>query len=275
MYSKNKLIQQYKEYIKKNLNTFDEKKGIRIFSYNVQLFKDINQQSSFEKLDTLISDSDADIIVLFEAVFYKNNKLIFEEIIKKNKYTYVKYCNDKYGINILLSKYTIKECSILKLIKDPIKNMNRYAIISTVLINDKEIKFAACHLDVFDESEKTRVEQIKQIINEINDEYILLGDMNSLRKKDYNLDEWNYLINDCKLRKTDAHTLVTDFIESNKFVDSWTLVNKSSPKISVWSMRRVDYIYIGKEFKHIINNCNLVFSDASDHFPLYMDLTIN
>jgi endonuclease/exonuclease/phosphatase family metal-dependent hydrolase len=282
MNSKNKLIEKYKEYIKINSNTFESKyereyatgPNVRILSFNVQLFKDINKKSSFEKLDKLIAESDADIIVLFEAVFFKNDKLLFEKIATNNKYLYTKYSNDKYGINILLSKHQIKQCSILKLIKDPIKNMNRYAILSTISINNKEIKLAACHLDVFDETEQTRLEQIKQIIDEIDNEYILLGDMNSLRKKDYDSNEWNYLINDCQSRNTDAHTLVTDFIESNNFIDCWNMINKASPKISVWSMRRVDYIYVGKSFMYPIRNCNTLVTDISDHFPLYVDLEI-
>jgi len=274
MYSKNQLIQQYKEHVKKNTNTFDKKNGIRILSYNVQLFKDINQYLSFNKLEKIIADSDADVIVLFEALFIKNYKEIFEEKIINNKYPYVKYCNDKYGINVLLSKYPVEKCSVLRLQADPIKKMNRYAIISTISINNSNVKIAACHLDVFDESEQTRLKQIKQILSEIDNEYILLGDLNSLRKNDYDENEWKCLINDCNLRNTNAHTLVTDFIESNQFIDSWSLTNKSSLKVSVWSMRRVDYVYIGKQFKYKINNCNIYFSDASDHFPLYIDLKI-
>ena len=47
MHSKTKLIQKYKEYIEQNLNTFDKKNGIRILSYNVQLFRDIGVGTIF------------------------------------------------------------------------------------------------------------------------------------------------------------------------------------------------------------------------------------
>lgn len=272
MYSKNQLVQQYKKYINDNKNNFDAKNGLRILSYNVQLFKDIYQSLSFNKLNKLIDDSNSDIIILYEALFLKNYKTIFEEMIKKTKYVHIKYCNDKFGINILLSKYPITKCKILQLVKDPIKNMSRYAIIATITVGDKLIKIAGCHLDVFDESEQTRKTQIEQVLNELDDEYILFGDLNSLRKKDYDDNEWNNLIKDCKLRNTEAYTLVTDFIEKNYFIDSWNLIDKQSPKITVWSMRRVDYIYVGKNFKYSINNCNLLFTDSSDHLPLYIDI---
>ena len=48
MHSKTKLIQKYKEYIEQNLNTFDKKNGIRILSYNVQLFRDIGIGTMFK-----------------------------------------------------------------------------------------------------------------------------------------------------------------------------------------------------------------------------------
>lgn len=270
MSSKNKLIQLYKEYITTHSNIFDIKNGIRILSYNVQLFLDINGNSSFDKLEKLITDSNADVVLLYEAV---NGKHKLEEIIK-NKYKYVKYCNN-YGINILLSKYPIDSCSVLRLSKDPVKKMNRYAIISNINVNNNIVKLAMCHLDVFDDTEETRLVQIKEILQKIDNEYIILGDLNSLRKADYNKDEWEYLVKDCEERKTKAHTLVTDYIESNGYTDAWQLIKKACPKITVWSMRRVDYIYIGKNFKYTINNCNLQFTDTSDHFPLYIDLKIN
>lgn len=50
MPSKNQLIEQYKKYVKENANNFDNKKGIRIISYNIQLFKDINNKFSLDKI---------------------------------------------------------------------------------------------------------------------------------------------------------------------------------------------------------------------------------
>lgn len=207
-------------------------------------------------------------------MFVKDYKLLFENIFENTEYKFIKYCNEKFGINILLSKFPIIETKIITLIKDPIKKMNRYAIKATIDINDKKLKLIACHLDVFDETEETRKKQIYQILNEINSEYLLFGDLNSLRRLDYSNEEWIELDNDAKMRNTKAYTLVTELIENNNFVDAWNFINKLPPKISVWSMRRVDYMYVGKSFKYTINNCNLLINDVSDHFALYIDVEL-
>ena len=140
--------------------------------------------------------------------------------------------------------------------------------------NDKELKIIACHLDVFDETEETRKKQILQILNEIDNSYLLLGDLNSLRKSDYTQEEWIEFEYNAIMRDTKANTLVTDLIEKNNFIDCWNFINKNPPKVTVWSMRRVDYMFVGKDFMHKINNCNLLIDSTSDHFPLYMDIDI-
>ena len=272
MFTKNQLIQQYKKHINDNSNNFIKKDGVRIMSYNIQMFKDINNKLSFDKLKKIINDSSADVIMLLEALFVKNYKTLFEEMICKTEYKYIKYANDKFGINILLSKYPIIKSQVIRLVKDTVKKMNRYAITATIEINNKFLKIAGCHLDVFDETEETRKQQILEILDKIDNEYILLGDLNSLRKKDYDDCEWSDLVKDCILRNTNAHTLVTDLIEKHNFIDCWNFINKISPKITVLSMRRVYYIYIGNKFKYSINQCNLLINDASDHFALYVDI---
>jgi len=274
MSSKKELIEIYKEYINHNSNKFDNKKGIRVLSYNIQLFRDINNKYSLDKIKKLIDNSNSDIVILYEAVFFKDCKTSFEKTFLKSEYKYIKLCNDKYGINILLSKFPIVNSKIITLIKDPIKKMNRYAIKATININDKELKIIACHLDVFDETEETRKKQILQILNEIDNSYLLLGDLNSLRKSDYTQEEWIEFEYNAIMRDTKANTLVTDLIEKNNFIDCWNFINKNPPKVTVWSMRRVDYMFVGKDFMHKINNCNLLIDSTSDHFPLYMDIDI-
>lgn len=274
MSSKKELIEIYKEYIKHNSNKFDNKKGIRILSYNIQLFRDINNKYSLDKIKNLIDNSNSDIVILYEAVFFKKYKTLFENIFAKSNYKYTIYCNEKYGINILLSKFPIVYSKIITLSKDPIKKMNRYAIKATINIDDKKLNIIACHLDVFDETEETRKRQIMQILNEIDTTYLLFGDLNSLRKSDYTEKEWIEFEYDAMMRNTKANTLVTDLIEKNNFIDCWNFINKNSPKVTVWSMRRVDYMFVGKDFMHKINNCNLLIDSTSDHFPLYMDIDI-
>jgi endonuclease/exonuclease/phosphatase family metal-dependent hydrolase len=275
MFSKKELIIKYKKFINQNVSEWTKKEGIRIMTFNIQMFKNLDQRDSFDELECLIKESDSDIIFLYEALFFTTEqKKKFSEMKICSKYKYIKYCNNKYGINILLSKFPIVEHSILQLAKDPIKKMNRYCIIATIEINNQKIKLAGTHLDVFDNTEQTRFTQIEQILSNIDEEYILLGDFNSLRRKDYSNDEWNYIIDDSKKRNTDAHTLVTDIVEKNGFMECWDFCGKTSPKITVWSMKRVDYIYIGKKFNYKINNVETHFTCASDHLPLYLDIKI-
>lgn len=245
---------------------------LRVATYNVNMWKNAELKNNITAIFNTINNIQADIICLNEALFFNNNKFtlsMFDKKMKELGYAHIICCNN-YGINIVASKFPIDYNEIINLGKDPIKKQNRYCVYCKILGFD----IYSLHLDVYDESENTRLLQIKKIINKIKnpEKTIILGDFNSLSKKDYTNIEWNLLCNDDIKRGVVTQTKVTDELENNNFIDSFHILNKIPPKVTVWSMRRVDYIYLNKNFGNSINNCFTYQTLSSDHFPIIMDI---
>jgi len=283
MTTKSALFKQFENYSKESLNQQFKPKindNIRIMSFNVHFWK--NYKNNYTKNDILkvIENSDADIIGLQEATFFGNSfseKNKFINDIELLGYIYYKMCNDRYGLNILLSKNKIIDYQIIKLVRRSqflvkSRDEQRYALICKIQLSEDEIiNIVLTHLDVHDETEITRLEQIKQILSVMPSKSIIIGDFNSLRKKDYVADRWNQIVSNNKERGLDTMTLVTDIIESNNFFDSFDICFKKCD-VSVWSMRRVDYIYISQDFPYTIRDSNVLATESSDHYPIYIDI---
>ena len=281
--NKEALIKKFHQYIIKHQTVFSETlepDTIRIMTFNVNNWQsvclsNINSSDIIKEVFNMISESNADIIGLNEAMFFSvKSRKDFDMFQQKSKFKYVAMCNDKYGINIILSVYPITYKKIINLGPDPIKKLTRYALKCSFDIHKtKNLKLILTHLDAFDETEDTRLKQITKIISEIDSEYLIMGDFNSLRIKDYNNTKWNKIIDANKVRNVITQTKVTEYIESHDFMDSFILSDKDAPQISCWSMRRVDYIFVGKDFPHKVLDSNIHLTDLSDHFPIYVDLT--
>lgn len=215
---------------------FKPKQNIRIMSYNVEGFK------KYDAVIKVISDSDANIIGLNEALFFKDDiRKKFTDDVTKMGYN-IKMCNN-YGINVILSKDKITNCKVIKLCKDPIKNRNRYAL----KVKTYNIDIVLTHLDAFDSSGNTRDKQIVTIGENIHSDHILMGDFNSIKGSN-----------------------VINLIESG-FTDSFTLSGRNQPESTCWSNRVIDFIFFGRCFPYRPIDSNIVICDASDHYPVYVD----
>jgi endonuclease/exonuclease/phosphatase family metal-dependent hydrolase len=286
MTSRKELLQEYAKYIlasPPNKTTFTNKKdnNIRVLSFNVQLFKNYKQQNNMKELFHLLEQSQADIVILYEAVLIGKNYDLFYKNVEATEYKYVKVCNDKYGINIVLSKYQIESTTIIRLIKDPINNQARYAILVSINVSPNEnkiIKIAGTHLDVYDETEITRLNQTQAILKQIDydeSEYLFIGDFNSLCSSDYHDERWKQIVENNTERGVKTQTLVTDLLKTCNFTDSFVKCGKDIPQVTVWCMRRIDYIYVGNKFQYEIEDSNCLITGVSDHFPIYIDININ
>jgi endonuclease/exonuclease/phosphatase family metal-dependent hydrolase len=92
-----------------------------------------------------------------------------------------------------------------------------------------------------------------------------------LRKADYSDMEWQILINIDKNRHVITQEDIIPILEDNDFQDSFINANIKPPNVTVWSNRRVDYIYV-KNIK-IISSA-IVKTGLSDHYPIYADMQI-
>jgi len=271
------LLNEFENDYKNNKHSFIEKliKGIRILTFNVHMWKDYNNKNKYSEILDVIKESNADIVGLQEALLF--DKVVsgkYKKDFERLGYIYQSVCNDKYGINVLFSKKEILSTQIIKLKVDPIKKLARYAISASIKLSDiKTINLVVTHLDVYDESEETRLDQIKQILNIIPVNSMIIGDLNSLRLKDYNADEWNQIVTHDKKRGVKPQTLVTDFLETNGYIECSNYRDKMI-NMTVWAIRRVDYIYVHKTFEHTIVEYDTYPTLVSDHYPVYVDILI-
>jgi endonuclease/exonuclease/phosphatase family metal-dependent hydrolase len=266
-----KLLLEFQEDIKLNSKVFkqrSEHSNIRFLTFNVHMWKDFNNKNKYEEILDVIRTSDADIVGLQEAMLFdKKISQKYKKDFEHMGYQYQIVCNEKYGINMLFSKYPIITYNILKLKQDPIQKLHRYAIFAEINVGIS-MNVIVTHLDVYDETEQTRLDQINTIIKELgkhNDlQTIIMGDFNSLRRLDYSDEEWNKLTLHDSKRNVIPMTLVTDYLERCGFVTN-------NLSMSVWAMRRVDYIYTKSTFNVL---CHDTYpTNVSDHYPVYMDIS--
>jgi endonuclease/exonuclease/phosphatase family metal-dependent hydrolase len=129
-------------------------------------------------------------------------------------------------------------------------------------------------LDVFDDSGETRLKEIDEVIayldqNATGVPTIVMGDFNSLKKDDY-LDkeiEWLSLNN----QNYPLDFQVVDRMESAGFHE---VFGKGMFKYSVWSARRIDFIFIRNIDLSRIVSTGVMYTPASDHLPIFVDLNM-
>lgn len=245
-------------------------KNIRFLTFNVHMWKNFNNKLKYVEILEVIKESNADMVGLQEAMLFdKKIAQVYKKDFEKLGYQHQIVSNEKHGINMLFSKFPILNHKVIKLKQDPIQKLNRYAIVSIVDVGFP-INLVVTHLDVYDESEQTRLDQIQSIINELQkstiQQTIIMGDFNCLRRNDYSPEDWNRITSHDLKRNVISKTLVTDYIEQHHFTTNVL-------DMSVWAMRRVDYIYTKNLNKSIIH-CSTYPTDVSDHYPVYMDISI-
>lgn len=249
---------------------------LRISTYNVHDFTDRARKNTFDMIIKNIKLINPDILILEEVyLFRKNSANITKLIDHMKKIGLIYHSFGSTEINAVFSRYEFKSDEI-DLGKDTIKRVNRYAQICN--FEELQLVVVGTHLDVFDETGTIRKNQIIKILNRIkietkdnNESVIIAGDFNSLRRDDYADTEWKYLTDNDKLRKVKTIEDVVPIIEKNGYVDSFAMCDKTIVN-SVWSGRRVDYIY---GYDVIFSDSNIFRNTASDHYPIYADIELN
>jgi endonuclease/exonuclease/phosphatase family metal-dependent hydrolase len=255
------------------------KNACRIMTYNVHGFRDIQCKNKYTEIVKTILSIDPDILVLEEVKLYNYANICTELQLRNHLDKIGLYFSafSSCGLNAVFSKTSFSAFEI-DLGRDPIRHIARNALICTF---DKNLTVIGTHLDVFDETGKLRIKQITSILETLKNmdniyhnrsisKIIVAGDFNSLRKSDYTSKEWHHI---CELDKKRKITTVQDaipIIEEKGFIDSFSHLGKSV-KISVWSGKRVDYIF-GKNIDFVQTASYKV--THSDHYPIYADFFI-
>jgi endonuclease/exonuclease/phosphatase family metal-dependent hydrolase len=252
---------------------------IRVMTYNVHGFSDSFKNKKLNEILNVIREIDPDILALEEVFVYKRNEMITDSILKAKLHSigliYCAFSNN--GVNAVFSKHPFA-FSEIDLGRDHKYKIPRNALVCRFVSkqNDKlnGTVFVGTHLDVFNETGTLRSIQMNIILNKLEtnkddhkNKFIVVGDFNSLRRPDYNDEEWKHIEDVDKKRGVKTITDAVPIIEKNNFIDSFAYCNVPI-NVSVWSKRRVDYIY-GKNIK--FHKSAVYKKTFSDHYPIYAD----
>jgi len=266
---------------------------VRFATYNVHFWHGAghgkSKQGNFENIIKVIKKINADVIVLQEVVL--SDKFDTIKLFEKMGYKYWAFCktvnHGSFG-NMLLSKYPIIKSVITKLFdadKKIKKQQRGFVNMRIQLPNNKAVSVYGTHLDVYDESENTRLAEIQELIEftkqDKNQNIIVTADFNAVRKQDY-----QYKINDKlvwdlvnKSNKSrfgiNTPTKALDELASESFVDSFTKSTIPGPKFTVWSGTVVDFIFLNKNWNLPISGCYVMYTSESDHIPVIMDVKVS
>lgn len=249
---------------------------IRILTYNVHYWTDLGSKN-------------VTAAEIMKKILMLNPNLIGlqEVLIPKERDVYSDYGWSIRNIFRPLKDYTLETISVCKVccrqdttfgnllgsnlplsqvqkILFPNKYESRGAIMGIIQPpTGKKFLYIVTHLDVFDESGEIRREELNLLFQFIEKNYpkniptILTGDFNCLKYEDY----------------SDRDRPTGDFdtirkIEEYGFTDVF-----EGLKYSVWSGRRVDYVFV-KNFYREIDGTYVYYDDLSDHFALIVDILI-
>jgi len=147
------------------------------------------------------------------------------------------------------------------------------------LPNLEKITLIGVHLDVYDNTEETRLKEMRQLLNltsklGINSSHAILGDFNSLRRLDYSDARWEFFLKHDQLRNVTTKSGVIDLIEKNGFSEIFTINGVPVPQCTTWNGRRIDFIFLSETWKYPILGCFVYHDATSDHVPVICDFAM-
>lgn len=257
-----------------------EAHSIRIATYNVHNWKDVDGQETLSSILDLVENFGADVVAMQEVTLDTTAKAALNMFNSKNA-LHEAFCEADlwpgapFG-NLLLSKYPLNNKKDIQLIKN---NEGRCAIISDITTPLGDINITTTHLDVFDRTGSVRLKQINTLGPELNKIWesgiysaqILMGDMNALKKNEIGEVWLKRIIAANKARGVTTTFKEIPLLESYGLVDSFEHMNSAPPALTTWAGRRVDYIFLRKNSSLIARGCYVYHSSASDHLAILCD----
>jgi endonuclease/exonuclease/phosphatase family metal-dependent hydrolase len=202
------------------------------------------------------------------------------ELFEERDYGYRSQCmgssthskEQTYFGNILLSKPSLDIPEGLPLTSYVEGGLEYGRCATFAYLSDYDLVVCNLHLDVFDKTGKTRIREIDQIIRYLNQRYantptIVMGDLNALKRSDYTDLEVRWLAKNNQGFPLDFQTI--DTLGSAGFTD---VFNEGSFKYSVWSARRIDFIFVRNITIEKIISTGVMYTPVSDHLPIFVDI---
>lgn len=261
----------------------------RLATYNVHMWKDAFGRKNFDAITDTIKKINADVLVLQEVHMFDHNHILNR--LKDLGYQYTcagqtTTIHGKFFGNMIVSKYPFAQEPTVKTYDadQKIAGERRCYIKATVqLPHDKKVTVYGTHLDVYDDSEALRTQEIEELVADAQkstEPCVIGADYNAVRARDYNYQVngnkvWDMLNHNSKKRiGIPTQTKALETLERNGFIDSFTKNNQQSPRFTVWSGTAVDFFYLNKNWNLPITNSYVYYSSASDHLPILMDVHI-
>jgi len=240
---------------------------LRVVSYNLHMMSGYAPNTGWEGMLNAIKKLNADVLVLQETTPDTLPAL-------KSLYPY-QHSQQFQGVigNAILSK-TLELHDCFRVAYNG--SLERGLLSAEVRVpNSKPIRIMCTHLDVYDESGETRLNQATELEMHSHNwcdwqDTIVLGDMNCIRLSDYSEEHLKWIKLQDRSRGVDRPL---GFELDPLFGSGWSDVfRESTPCISVWSMRRVDFALTCPKWAANIDRSFLYFDASSDHLPLVVDI---
>lgn len=241
---------------------------LRVMTWNVHGFKD----GGAKGVETVIREINPDIVALQE--YPDHSQLILSEVYRYN----TRCMTTERLSNVLLSRYPIVYSETIVLAGQ------RCATLNDVQLPDGGgVPIVNVHLAPVRQDQ--RITSVIQILEKVvADDVLLLGDLNSYRKADYEEADLKEL-SSLKSRFGWPNIFeVPELLEEKGFVDSFNLhaqtvasekgsdIRSFPPKNTTRFGGRVDFVYIkGKKYSRVLGSY-VYFTNQSDHLPVVVDL---
>ena len=268
---------------------------VRVATYNVHMWKDARGIRNFDAIMHTIAHVNADVLVLQEVHMFDKDQIITR--LQELGYTHASAgktstIGGTFFGNMVVSKYPFAAEPVVKTYDADQKYAGErrcYIKAAIQLPSDKKITVYGTHLDVYDQTETLRTQEIKELIADIQKNpghCIIAADYNAVRKRDYQYavngkNVWD-MLNENNKKRTGAatQTRALEILEQHHFVDSFTQNNQQSPKATVWSGTAVDFLYLNEAWNkpnahfNVYNSSYVYYTSSSDHLPILMDMAI-
>lgn len=242
---------------------------LRLASFNVHMLSGYAEGTGVVQMRETIERLDADVLVLEEMLPNDMERFVGDLY----EFTHLQLTQDWFG-NAICSKLPLKDVGSLQYEAGK-KGEPRNAVYGVVEVAGVSVRVVGTHLDVWDPSGQTRLSQateLQQLASAAaEDNTIVLGDFNALRREHYCDAHWEWI----ERQDEERHHFFTPAMELDPFVHAGfrdVLSDFDAPCVSTWSLRRVDYAWKKPTWNLPIAQAFVDMSAASDHLPIVVDV---
>ena len=258
--------------------------GVRpllLMSWNVRRWTDTKKRGSFDKIVKLVRLQKPDILFLQEATFSKLIKFCGKTgmLLRASHKNFSPSEDGKKIVSYTTATLTKKTVgvglSFSKTFADNSFRDTRGYVVSQIHFGGRVLNLVNVHLDAFDLTEETRLNQVREILDDEKLRslpIVIAGDFNSISRKDYCDSHWSWLVENSLLDRDAGSSSygslpnkVSDLMKDEEFKDAGA--THAANAYTCWTGRRVDYIYHSEDVE--ASHYSVYFSEASDHFPIF------